>query len=108
MERSGYMCPEMEFDLSSLMRLSKLSLSPEEEEGLCEDLQRMVEFAKELRDEGAIEEDLPPKLLPQMQLREDRALPFHSGKKELFSNTPEIRDGFVFVPKAVDTKGDGV
>ena len=94
----------MEIDLLKIARLAKLSIEPGEAESLRADLDRMVRFAGELQNADLDGLELSLETLPAMDLREDRMEP-PLAREDILSGAPESRDGFFFVPKAVETGG---
>jgi aspartyl-tRNA(Asn)/glutamyl-tRNA(Gln) amidotransferase subunit C len=88
-------------ELYATARMARLTLRPEEVEGLRQAVERMLGYFSHLR--GLNVDDLPPTthaLLTQNRLREDREREA-SSPDPLLDNAPEREDRFIVIPNVL-------
>ena len=89
----------MKIDINHLAKLARLKFSPEEEERLAGEMEKIIEMVENLPALDAsgplIDRDSP------MALRPDQAQD-RNNRKELLQNAPETQAGCVVVPKVVE------
>lgn len=85
-----------------LERLAALRLSAEARERMCADLERIVDYVRQLEALGPL--DVEPTrhgtLAPAQRLRRDAVQPSWP-RDAILANAPESRDGFYRVPRFV-------
>ncbi len=89
-------------EISDLARLSRLNLTPEEEEELGEDLNEILEFAEKINEVDT--EGIEPTYhaLPVNNVfREDEVRPSPSPKPAL-ENSADSVDGYFVVPRVIE------
>ena len=89
-------------DVKKVARLSKLALSPEEEQTMEGELSAIIAFADQLA--GIDTAGVPPTAhgVPmQNVLRRDEVLP-SMPRGQLLENAPSAQDGYLMVPQVIE------
>lgn len=95
-------CSKKRIDVKKVARLSRLALSPEEEQAMEGELSAIIAFADQLAEIDTA--GVPPTAhaIPmQNVLRKDEVLP-SMPREQLLENAPSAQDGYLMVPQVIE------
>lgn len=89
--------------IEKLAELSRISISPEERDGLKKDIESILSYVEQIRSVSAESAQQREKTLVRNIMRED-IHPHQTGMytEELLQAAPRVKDGFVEVKKIID------